>query len=456
MKRFALSLAVLLSLPLFAGADWLQFRNSGNPVGDERSVPTQWNADSNLLWTAKLPGPGASSPVILGDRVYVTCYSGYGTSAERAGDRGSLVRHLLCLNRGDGKILWKEDIHSKTPEAGYQGMMTQHGYASNTPATDGERIYLFLGTAGAYAFDLSGKQAWHTGLGTGTDQWGSAASVVLHDDLVIVNAAIESGTVVALHKADGKEAWKFKVSRRSWSTPAIVESADGKKELVISSEGRISGIDPKSGKETWFCDGIQDYTCPSVTAGKGVAYVSGGRQSSVIAIRTGGSGDVSGTHVLWKSRLGANVTTPLVYKNHVYGVADRGIAYCIDAETGKTVYQERLASATVAARPAAFQQPPPGKKRFGGKGFPGGFPGGGGMGMGGGSQLYASVIEADDKLFAVTRGQGTYVIAADPTFKVVAQNKIDGDSTNFDATPAVSNGQIFLRSNAALYCIGSK
>lgn len=450
-----LSLLPVLCLPCLAGADWSQFRGaSGSATSDDTGLPDHWDKSTNIVWKARLPGRGASSPIILGDRIYVTCYTGYGTGPNDAGDRKGLVRHLVCLDRKQGDVIWKSDIHSDTPEANFSGMMTQHGYASNTPATDGKRIYVFLGTAGVYAFNLEGKEVWKRAVGNGTDGWGSGSSVRLFDNLVIVNAAVESNAVVALDKENGEEKWRFKVAKRSWSTPAVIETEAGNRELVINSEGRISGLD-QSGKEIWHCEGVQDYTCPSVIPGNGVAYVCGGRSSSLNAVRGGGSGDVNATHVLWRKRVGANVPTPVLYKGHLFGVGDRGgIAFCVNAETGDIDYQQRLQENNEpVARPAAFQ-PPPG----GGRGRRGGM-GRGGMGrggFGGGLQFYASAVAADDKIFVPSRTSGVFVIAANPKFELVSCNKIDGDASTFDGTPAISDGQLFLRSNESLYCVGAK
>src|SRR6267142_693053 len=137
-----LPLLAVLCLPCLAGADWPEVRGAtGAATSDDAGLPDHWDKSTNLVWKVKLPGQGASSPIVLGDRVYVTCFTG---------EPGRLVRHLVCVNRKDGNVVWTKDIPSNTPEANYNGMMTQHGYASNTPATDGKRIYVFLGTAGVY------------------------------------------------------------------------------------------------------------------------------------------------------------------------------------------------------------------------------------------------------------------------------------------------------------------
>ncbi|HLJ11643.1 MAG TPA: PQQ-binding-like beta-propeller repeat protein [Planctomycetaceae bacterium] len=445
MKRLLLSPVVfaLLVVPAFAG-DWPQFRGeNGAAISDDPAFPEKWDAENNLVWKAKLPAPGASSPIVWKDRVYITSYSGYGASAQDPGRPSDLVRHLTCVDRKQGQVLWTKDVRSQAPEANYQGFMQQHGYASNTPATDGKRLYVFLGSAGVFAFDLEGNEIWRQSVGTGTHNWGSASSVRLYDDLVIVNAAVESSAIVALKKNDGTEAWKFAVPQRTWSTPALVESGGGKHELVVSAEGRIFGLDPKTGKELWSCEGIPDYICPSAIPGKGVAYVTGGRRSMIVAVKAGGAGDVSASHVLWRAKVGANVPTPVLYQGHLFGVSDPGIAFCVDAQAGHVVYQERLKADEIAVRPAAFQQ---GRKR--------GRRGGGGFD--GGLKLYASAVAADGKIFAVSRGHGVFVLAAKPALELLARNRLDSDNGPFDATPALASGQIFLRSNEYLYCIGKK
>lgn len=479
-RCFLRSVVAVLFAVGFMGADWPQFRGpAASGTADEAKLPASFNETENLLWKIKLPGAGASSPIVLGDRVFVTCYSGYGQSAESPGEVSDLVRHLLCLSLKDGSVTWQQPMKTETREADYRGMMTQHGYASSTPATDGKQVFVFLGTGGVWAFDVDGNQQWNKSVGNGTDGWGSGSSVVLTDDLVIVNAAVESNAVVALKKSDGSEAWRYKVSGRSWSTPAIVKSPDGKEELVVSIEKRVAGLDPATGKELWHCQGIQDYTCPSVTAGDGVAYVSGGRQSKILAIKTGGSGDVTDTHLVWEKIMGGNVTTPALVGERLFGVSDRGIAYCLDAKTGETAYQTRLAGGDANA-PAASEprptppaeRPPmdaerpqrrPGEGGFGGgpSGGPGGRgrrPGGFGGGRGGfgGGGLYASVVAADGKLFAATRTTGVYVLAAEPEYKVLAHNTFAEDKSRFDATPSIAAGRLFLRSDQNLYCIGLK
>lgn len=429
------------------GGDWPQFRGpDATGAATDTALPMEWSKDKNLLWTAALPGPGASSPITYAGKVYITCYTGWAVSAENPGDQKNLKRHLMCLDEATGKEIWNTPIEADSPEARFQGQMTQHGYATNTPTTDGKRIYAYLGTAGAYAFDLDGKQLWNTKLGTGTDGWGSGASPIVFEDLLIVPATIEAQQIVALKAENGDIVWKAPIPRRSWSTPALVTVGD-RKELVASSQGKIVGLDPRSGAELWTCSGIDDYVCPSVVPGDGVAYSTGARQNQMIAIKCGGTGDVTSTHVLWKQNIGANVTTPVLFNGHLFGVKENGAAYCVNAADGKIVYQgQRLTGGGGGPPQPPAPQPgqPGGRRRFGG-----------GRGFGGGNS-YASVIAADGKLYAVTSTGVTHVLAAEPEFKSLARNTIEGDTTDFDATPAVSNGKLLMRSNKALYCIAAQ
>jgi hypothetical protein len=197
---------------------------------------------------------------------------------------------------------------------------------------------------------------------------------------------------------------------------------------------------------------LQGYTCPSVIPGDGVVFVCGGGPSYMtqMAIRCGGSGDVTKTHVLWRQRGGANVPTPVAYKGHLFGVNDRGVAFCLNAQTGTSDYQQRLqASLEAPVQPVAFQ-PPRGRRGMGRGGFGRGDFGGGGL------SFYASAVAADDKIFIPSRTSGVFVLAADSEFKMLACNKFEGDESRFDGTPAISDGQIFLRSNKYLYCVGVK
>ncbi len=392
--------------------EWHGFRGPGaQGTSTEQGLPTSWSAEENVAWKTKLPGYGASSPITLGERIYLTCYSGV-----QAGNRGTsvgsdLMRHVVCLNRANGKLIWQTPVEPKLPES---STVKDHGYAAATPATDGKNIYVFFGKTGVLAFDLEGKQLWQADVGSGTHKWGCGTSPVLYENLVIVNASVESGSLVAIDKTSGNEVWRARGMKSSWNTPHLVETADGKHELVVSIKGGILAYDPATGEQLWNCQGIPDYVCPSIVSQDGIVYAIGGRKSKAIAIRAGGSGDVSESHKIWEAGAGANVSSPVIHDGYLYWVSDRNkVAYCLELKTGDIVYQKR---------------------------FP--------------AQPYASALAADGKLYIVSRFSGTFVLAAKPEFEQLAHNELD-DEAVFLASPVVSQGQLLLRSNEYLYCIGN-
>ena len=407
-----LMIATFLTIPFVQSStaqDWKNFRGPGGQgYSSETNLPSTWGDEENLTWKVKLPGAGSSSPIALGDKLYVTCYSGYGIEGG-GGSLDDLKLHLVCVNRKDGNIEWDTKIDSRQPES---DRVRDHGYAAATPATDGKHIYVFFGKTGVVKFDLAGKKVWQTSVGDGVHGWGCGTSPVLYKNLVIVNASVESGSVVAIDKESGEEKWRVKSMNRSWSTPHLVDVADGKQELVVNSKDEILAYDPATGDELWRCEGIPDYVCPSIVSHKGVVYVLGGRSSMTVAVKAGGKGKVN---ELWRARVGANVTSPVVYEDHLYWVSDRNkVAYCLSLSDGEVVYQERVDS-----------------------------------------QPYASAVIADGKIFVVTRRGGTIVLAAKPKFEKLAHNKLT-DSQQFNASPIVSDGKLFLRSDQNLYCIANK
>ena len=419
LQRLPLLCAALLVLSgsLLSAADWTGFRGPGGQgLSTETEVPTKWSSTENIAWKVELPGPGASSPITLGDRVFITCYSGYGLKPNE-GDQKDLVRHLLCLDRASGKILWQKQFQPKLPEHNYQGEGSYHGYAGSTPTTDGERLYVFFGKSGVYCFDLSGNELWNVSVGDKTSGWGSGASPLLFGKLLIVNASVESGSLVALDRTSGKEVWRAKNIGSAWNTPLLV-GKDGEAELVVSVQDRLLGIDPNKGEELWRAEGVHRYVCPSVVAGEGVVLAIGGGSTS-LAVRTGGKGDVTGTHVVWRKSKGSNVGSPIYHEGHLYWASDSGGTICCqDAATGEDVFQVRL-------------EPRPG-------------------------QIWSSPVLAAGKLYFVSQHAGTYVVAAKPKFELLAHNVFQDDNSRTNASPAVSNGQLLLRTDRCLYCIGKK
>ncbi len=331
------------------------------------------------------------------------------------------MRHVVCLNRADGKILWSRQETPKLPESRYQGNGARHGYSSSTPTSDGERLFVFFGNTGVYCFDFDGNPLWRSDVGSGQNSWGSSNSLLLYKDMLIVNASVESKSLVALDKNTGKEVWRAEGIRGSWNTPVLVEAPGGGTELVVCIPQTVLGFDPDTGKELWRCEGIPDrgYVCPSVVAHDGVVYAIGGRKNTALAVRAGGRGDVTKTHELWRTNKGSNVSSPVYYQGHLYWMHDKqGIFFCLDAKNGQTVFAER-----VAPRP-------------------------GGM--------YSSALVADGKVYCVSQHDGTFVFAAKPEYELLAHNVFADDDSRCNACPAVSDGQLLLRSDTYLYCVGKK
>src|SRR4030095_15924388 len=171
---------ILLTSGAAGAADWMQFRGPGGlGVSEEKNLPVKWSSEDNIAWQVDLPGPGASSPIVVKGRVYLTCYTGYGIEVGKS-DQKDLRRHLLCFDRQSGQQLWAKEFEPKLPEHNYQGEGSYHGYAASTPTSDGERLYVFFGKSGVFCFDLDGSELWHVSVGDGTNGWGSGCSPILY------------------------------------------------------------------------------------------------------------------------------------------------------------------------------------------------------------------------------------------------------------------------------------
>ncbi len=416
LGRICSSLYLMFVVGLLAQAalaeDWPQFRGPGGlGVSEADNLPVTWSDTKNMIWKTAMPGSGASSPIALDGRLYVTCYSGYGLDQD-GGSVEDLMLHLVCVDGSSGDIIWDKKVEPAQPES---KRVRDHGYAAQTPVTDGKHLYVFFGKSGVFKFDLNGEKIWQTSVGAGTHGWGSGTSPVLYNNLVIVNASVESGSLVAIDKETGNVKWRAPGMKSSWNTPHLVETSDGDQELAVTVKGFVLGFDPDTGRQLWKCEAIDDYICPSIVSHKSILYAMGARRSQTVAIRSGGRGNVTNTHKLWQVDVGANVSSPIIHDGHLYWVSDRNkTAYCLGLDDGSVKYSERLRV-----------------------------------------QPYASTLFADGRLYVVTRYGGTLVLAAEPQFKQLAHNKLS-DETVFNASPIVCNGNLVLRSNKNLYCIGKK
>ncbi|AMV18808.1 PQQ-binding-like beta-propeller repeat protein [Planctomyces sp. SH-PL14] len=444
----------------FASAsDWPRFRGpNGSGVSlDAAPAPEKWSPDDGVKWKVALPGAGVSCPIVVGDRIFVTCYTGYGVDRGNPGDQKDLKRHLVCIDRKTGQIAWTKTVDAVLPEDPFAGAgVPEHGYASHTAASDGQRVYAFFGKSGVYAYDLEGKELWHANVGKGSDprRWGSSSSPIIYQETVIVPAGPESGAIVGLDTATGQEKWRAESESLGnvWGTPVAVPVSADRTDIVIGAPYEIWAINPSNGKLKWYCEAMpSDQFNSSVVAGDGVVYAIEGRGGGSIAVKAGGSGDVTKDHVVWSGGDSSRFGTPVVYEGRIY-FFNGGVANCIDAATGDKIFQSRLRGGRPGGNAGEAGRGPGGPG--GGQGGPGGGPGGR-RGFGGGSD-YSSPVLTDGKVYYTTRGGETYVLKAGREFEQLAVNRVTDDTEVFSATPAISNGELFLRSDKHLYCVGAK
>ncbi|MEM9702739.1 MAG: PQQ-binding-like beta-propeller repeat protein [Planctomycetota bacterium] len=462
----ALSLLVPAAEP---DSTWPRFRGpDGAALAPGATPPLTWDgaAGTNVKWSQELPGPGASSPIVVGDGIYLTCYTGYGLEERNPGDEADLVRHLLKLNRQTGEIVWQADVPSTAKEDYYGGFISEHGYATSTPCTDGEKIYVHFGKTGVLAFDLSGEEVWRTNVGTGSGPrgWGSGASPILVDlveptedgvnRLLIVNACEESQALIALNPADGAEVWKIRANslEQSWTTPIVRTSpADAafpnRQELILPVPNELWGLNPATGGLLWYAEVPVDgsaCTSPIAAADGGTVYVVGGRQGGGAAVQLGaaGGGDpVSASAIEWTTREGSYVPSPILVDingesaggERLFWLSDKGLAVCLDADTGETIFKERLPSDGLTPSPGRFGR--------------------------GGVSLYASPVLVgtgeDARILATTRGGDTFVIKPADELLIERVNPLGPDAGRCNASPAVADDALILRTDKSVWMLSA-
>jgi outer membrane protein assembly factor BamB len=418
----AIAIGTFLASTATAQSDWPAFRGAdGQGVSRAKAPPpVEWSDAKHVEWKIAMPGPGTSSPVVFGDRIYITCFTGYNTTGREEGQQQDLRRHLIALRRDNGATLWDKPLPAKLPEQAR--IRDGHGYASSTPAVDKDRIYCFYGKTGVVAFDHAGKQLWQADVGDGLSGWGSAASPVLHDGMVIINASVESESLIALDQKTGRKLWSARGIKESWNTPIVVPVKTGagvKHEVVVAIHGAVLGFDAKTGEQLWSCKtDIPWYMVPSLVSHEGIVYAIGGRGGGgALAVRAGGRGDVTGSHRLWMTKKGSNVSSPIYHDGHLYWMNDsEPIAYCAKADTGEIVYANPIS-------------------RFG--------------------QVYGSPVLAGGNIYYTSRDGRTVVVAARPQFEQLAINSLEQRGM-FNSSPAVVDGKLLIRSDKYLYCLSEK
>ena len=418
-------LLLAFSTTLIAQAqNWPQFRGPDASASiDGATFPLTWSADENVKWKTELRGPGSSSPVIWEDQLFVTCYTGYGMDQKNVGEAKDLKRHLLCLNRKDGKIIWQKAVPLANPEDDYRGYLTEHGYASAAPVTDGKMVYVFFGKSGVHAFTIDGEKVWSKQVGDDSSnrRWGSAASPILFGGLLIVNASDEARAIIAFDETSGDEKWRYESPKLelTYNTPTVHTPASGKTELVIAAPDELFALDPKTGKKIWWAASeIPGNISPAVISEGEILFTTGGYpRKGAIAIKGGGSGDLT-DKILWKSKTFSYVPSAVAKDGRLHWVNDEASVIVMDLKTGETLLNRQVDEIKK-------------RKKF---------------------SFYASLLRVDDKFLAVSRRNGVFLFDADEKMKTIGVNTL-GDESDFNATPAMTKDALYLRSNKAVYCI---
>jgi outer membrane protein assembly factor BamB len=393
------------TLPDVAPADWPWWRG---PTLDnksrDRAAPTKWTRTDNIVWKTPVPGRGHSSPVLWGDRIFLT-----------TADETAQTQRVLAFDRKTGKPLWDTLAH----KGGFEMKHQKNSHASATPACDGQRVYSAFVNSDALhvtATDLDGKIVWQEKAGPYESQHGLGSSPILYKQTVIVLADSMKGSfLAALDRATGKIAWKIDrpVTGRNgnYATP-IVATLAGRPQLIIQGTYVTTSYDPDTGKELWKCHGPAEVTgCTPACDDKHVFVTGGFPEKEILAIRADGSGDVTKSHVAWRSKKGVSyVPSPLYHAGRLYIINDGGVATCFDAATGTEVWSERL-----------------------------------------GGAFTSSPVLVGDLLYVTSEQGKTYVLKAGDKFEQVAVNNL-GEGVL--STPAIAGGRIYLRTAMMLYCIG--
>jgi len=432
MKKTVQLVAILITLALplsseaVSGQGWPQWRGpSANGVSAESGLPVTWSQSENVAWKVRLPGRGMSTPIVWGDRIFVTSQIGFGKVESRSArhegpvlsDDGPVTFVIQCFRRIDGNPLWEHRIPAEEPLPAVHAF---HNLSTPSPVTDGERVYAWFGTGQIIALTLDGRAVWSRDLGKEYSPfqllWGHGSSPVLHKEtLFLLCDHAPAAYLLALDRRTGKQVWKVDRGKelRSYSTPFLVEVGN-RFELIVNSNPRLDAYDPETGELLWHADDHCRVPIPMPVSANGVLYTSRGYNSGpFMAIRPGGKGDVSQSHVLWRVPTGAPyVSSLLYYQDLLYMATEVGIVRCIDPKTGETVWVERI-----------------------------------------GGNFSASPVGADGKVYLLNEEGETVVLMAGRKCNVLARNALQEVCR---ASLAVAGGQIFIRSDEHLYSIGSQ
>ena len=439
---FGAAAGLVLSAAVAAGpSDWPSFRGPrASGIADGHNPPTAWDGEqgTNVKWKTPIPGLAHASPIVWGDRVYVTSavssdpdpYLRVGMYGESPDHPEKIVHNfnLYCLDRSTGKIIWQQTAHSGIPQVKRHIKGT---HANSTPATDGKHLVAFFGSEGLYCYDMDGKLLWKQDLGyldsgaldAPEIQWGFGSSPTICQNKVIVLCDVNNQSFIAAFNIDtGKEIWRtLRDDVPGWGTPTVVEHG-GRTQVIVNGWHRIAGYDVNTGAELWWMRGGGDIPVPTPIVAHGLVFITNahGRMSPIYAIRLDAEGDISledgqtsNEYVVWsRPRRGAYIPTPIVYGDHLYIGNDVGILTCYDAKTGEQVYRQRI-----AGRRDAYS---------------------------------ASPVAADGRLYFTTEEGHIHVLKAGAEFELLASNSMGGVCL---ATPAISNQMMIVRTSKHLYGI---
>jgi outer membrane protein assembly factor BamB len=423
-------------------SNWPSFRGDhAAGVADGQNLPDRWDAEAGvgIKWKTRIPGLAHSSPVVWGDRLFVTtAISSRGNATFKRGlygdgdasdDRSSHQWKLYSIDKRSGKILWDKIAFEGEPR---EKRHIKSTYANATPATDGRYVVAFFGSQGLYAYDLSGRLVWKKDLGRINAgaydlpeyEWGTASSPIIYRDLVIVQCDQQQGAfLLAADLKTGKTVWQTsRPELPSWGTPTIYPGKN-RVELITNASNFIRGYDPETGKELWRLGGSSKITAPTPVFSEDLIVVASGRrpEAPIFVIRAGATGDItltgdqkSNTHVAWtRQRSGSYMPTPLIYQGYLYVLQNQGILACYDLPTGEQKYLERIPHQ--------------------------------------GSGFSASPVASDGKIYLSSEDGDIFVVKAGPRFELATTNRI---GQPLMATPAISEGVLFIRAQNDLFAIG--
>ena len=416
-KRSLGVLAVIVfSFAVVQAENWPQWRGpSLNGISNEKNLPVKWTTEENVVWKVAMPGLSGATPIIWRDRIFLNVAEGDNLA-------------LWCLDKNRGEVLWKKELGVGNVK------MRKHNMASPSPVTDGRNVYVMTGTGMLKAFDFSGKELWTRDVqkeyGTFGLNWGYASSPLLFEDSLYVQVlhgmkTDEPSYVMRIDKKNGKTLWKvdrptnaIRESPDSYTTPALLRYRKTT-EIVITGGDCVTGHDPATGKELWRANGLNPENNPfyrivaSPVVFNEIIYVPT-RVKPLLALKAGGRGDITTSHLLWSTINGPDVPTPVTDGQYFYVVNDRGVMFCLDAKTGAEVYaQQRIKPGTYSASP----------------------------------------VLADGKIYVTNEDGLTTVVAAGPKFEVLAENPLNDFVLS---SPAISDGRIYIRTTGHLYAIGKK